>query len=292
MTVGVPDRPKLVHLPDALAVACEAARRGGRRVGVVPTMGALHEGHRSLMRAARRRGADWVVVTVFVNPLQFGPGEDLDRYPRTLPDDLAACGEEDVDLVFAPATDAIYPADFQTRVDVRGPLVDRWEGAHRPGHFSGVTTVVAKLFQLVGPSIALFGRKDYQQWRVIERMARDLAMPVDVVGEPTVREPDGLALSSRNRYLSPGDRQRALAIARGLGAADEAFRNGERDAGRLRALAFDPVDAAFDRVDYVAVAHPEDLSPLEGAVPAGLQPVVLVAAHLAGTRLIDNRVLG
>lgn len=281
--------PTVVHAPLDFQRACEAARGAGRRVGLVPTMGALHEGHLSLVRAARRRGADFVATTIFVNPLQFGAGEDFERYPRTLDDDVAACGREGVDLVFAPARDAMYPDGFATTVSV-ADVTEPFEGAFRPGHFDGVTTVVAKLFQLAGPCVAVFGRKDYQQWRVLERMTRDLAMPIEVVGEPTVREPDGLALSSRNRYLSPAQRARALAIAEGLRAADTAWRAGERDAGALTGAVRRPIEAAFDRIDYVAVADADTLAPLEGRV-AG-PAVALVAAHLGGTRLIDNLRLG
>jgi len=291
-TDGADGAPRVVHDPVDLRAACDDARAAGRRVGLVPTMGALHDGHLSLARAARRRGADFIVVTIFVNPLQFGAGEDLDRYPRTLPDDVDACRRASVDLVFAPAVDAMYPPGFQTAVEVTGPLVDLHEGAHRPGHFRGVTTVVAKLFTMVGPSVAVFGKKDYQQWRVLTRMARDLAFPVDVVGEPTVREPDGLALSSRNRYLAPADRRRALAIHRGLSAADRAWRGGERDAGALTALATDEIEPAFDRVDYITLADAETLVPRAGQVPDDAPAALLVAAHLGGTRLIDNRVLG
>lgn len=280
---------ELVHDPSALRDACDRARARGLRVGLVPTMGALHEGHLSLVREARARGAGLVVVTIFVNPLQFGPSEDYGRYPRTLDDDVARCRELGVDLVFAPAREAMYPPGFQTSVDVAG-LTERWEGAHRPGHFRGVTTVVAKLFALAGPSLAVFGRKDYQQWKVISRMARDLDLPIEIVGHATVREPDGLALSSRNRYLSQAERERALGIARGLGAAKDAWARGERDAPALERLVRDRVEASFDAIDYVAVADPETLEPIAGAARG--QAWVAVAARIGTTRLIDNVVLG
>lgn len=282
-------RPELLDTAGALIRACDDARDGGRRVGLVPTMGALHEGHLALVEEARRRGADFLVVTVFVNPLQFGPREDLDRYPRTLDRDLARCGELGVDAVFAPDVDAMYPDGFQTHVEV-GELTGVLEGQHRPGHFKGVTTIVTKLFNLAAPCLAVFGRKDYQQWKVLERMARDLNMRVEVVSHPTVREPDGLALSSRNRYLDADARDRALGISQGLRAASEAWGAGERDALTLQRLASVPVERAFDTVDYVAIADPETLRPLEGRVTG--RAMILVAAHVAGTRLIDNLRLG
>lgn len=278
---------ELVRTPAELRWACEDARRRSARVGLVPTMGALHEGHFSLMDEARKR-ADFLAVTIFVNPLQFGAGEDLERYPRTLESDLDGCRERKVDLVFAPATGSMYPDGFQTEVSV-AEISKPLEGEFRPAHFAGVTTVVAKLFNLTGPCTAVFGRKDFQQWRILSRMARDLDMPVEVVGCPIVREPDGLALSSRNRYLSPSQRGRALGIVSGLRAAHDAWQDGERDPARLRALAEKPVRAGFERVDYVAVVDPETLlAPLEP--PRRL--LVAVAAHLGSTRLIDNVVLG
>lgn len=280
---------QVVHAPAAFTEACEHARARGLRVGLVPTMGALHEGHLSLIDEARRRGAGYIAVTIFVNPLQFGPQEDFGRYPRTLDEDVRRCGERGVDLVYAPDVAAMYPEGFQTHVEV-GTLTRRLEGEFRPGHFRGVTTVVSKLFNLAAPCVAVFGRKDYQQWKVLERMARDLDMRVEVVARPTVREPDGLALSSRNRYLSAAERERALAISRGLRAAVEAFGAGERDARRLLSRLREPVEAAFDRIDYVALADPDTLEPLEGSV--GERALLAVAAHLGSTRLIDNVVLG
>ena len=251
----------LVHEPAALRAACDAARAAGRRVGLVPTMGALHAGHLSLIEAARARGADHVALTIFVNPLQCAPTDDLDRYPRTLEADLAHCRRLGVDTVFAPADGSMYPKGFSTHVEVEG-VTDPLEGSHRPGHFRGVTTIVTKLLNLAGPCVAVFGRKDYQQWRTLARMVRDLDMPIEVVGAPIVRERDGLALSSRNVYLSPEERARALALVEGLRAAWDAFAAGERDIERLLAQAREPVEARFDRVDYVALADADDLSPL------------------------------
>jgi pantoate--beta-alanine ligase len=281
--------PVVVHEPAAVVEACDRARSAGERVGLVPTMGALHEGHLALIDEARRRGAGYVVVTIFVNPLQFGPTEDFDRYPRTLDADVARCAERGVSLVYAPDVRTMHPAGFQTHVVVEG-LTARLEGAHRPGHFRGVTTVVTKLFQVAQPCLAVFGRKDYQQWKTLERMARDLDMRVTLIGHPTVREPDGLALSSRNRYLGPAERARALAIVRGLRAAADAFAAGERDTRVLEALVRTPVTEAFDRVDYVAVTDPETLEP--SGERTGNRALVAVAAHIGTTRLIDNCVLG
>lgn len=271
-----------------LRAVCDEARARGQRVGLVPTMGALHAGHLALVDRARQEGATFRVATIFVNPLQFGQGEDLERYPRTLEADLEALRERAVDAVFVPEPQEMYPPGFQTHVEVTSITTDL-EGRHRPGHFRGVTTVVAKLFLLTGPCLAVFGRKDYQQLQTIRRMVQDLGFPVDVVGHPIVREPDGLALSSRNRYLSAEERRRALGIARGLRAADEAWKAGVRDADALRSVARGPIAGAFDRIDYVEVVDPETLERCDGAVA---RATVLVAAHLGTTRLIDNLELG
>ena len=278
---------KVVRKPAEFRQACDDARNEGSRVGLVPTMGALHDGHFSLVDAAKRL-ADFTAVTIFVNPLQFAPGEDLDRYPRTLEDDLDGCRTRGVHLVFVPEPDAMYPTGFQTQVSV-GELTRPLEGRFRPEHFDGVTTVVAKLFNLTGPCAACFGRKDYQQWKILERLARDLDMPVDVVGCPIVRERDGLALSSRNRYLAPAERERALGIVTGLRAAHDAWQDGLRDPSELEAIAERPVQKSFDRVDYLAAADPDTLE-----VPTSNERTLLiaVAAHLGTTRLIDNVVLG
>jgi pantoate--beta-alanine ligase len=277
----------VVRKPAEFRRACDDARADARSVGLVPTMGALHDGHFSLVEAAKIR-TDFVAVTIFVNPLQFGPEEDLDRYPRNFENDLAGCRERGVDLVFAPAPNAMYPAQFQTNVSI-GDLATPLEGECRPAHFDGVTTVVAKLFNLTGPCTAMFGRKDYQQWKILSRMARDLDMPVEVVGCPIVRELDGLALSSRNRYLSDTERARALGIVSGLRAAHDAWAEGERHPDALRSLAAKQVQPGFDRVDYVAAVDPDTLVPPTEA-PSGL--LIAVAAHLGTTRLIDNVVLG
>lgn len=278
---------KIVHAPNAFRNACDLARVDGKRVALVPTMGALHQGHFSLLAQARQR-ADFVAATIFVNPLQFGEGEDLARYPRTWEADLEGCATHGADLVFSPDQDAMYPDGFQTTVAVGG-LTQVLEGEHRPTHFDGVTTVVAKLFHLAGPCTAVFGRKDYQQWKVLCQMVRDLDMPIDIVGAPIIRETDGLALSSRNRYLSAQERERALGIVQGLRAAFDAWHAGERNPAQIQREALKPVAAKFDRIDYVAGVDPETLKPASGPQERLL---IVVAAHLGTTRLIDNLVVG
>ncbi len=249
-------------------------------VALVPTMGALHEGHRTLVRAARQ-AAGSVVVSVFVNPTQFGPGEDFERYPRTWDDDLAALAEEGADLVFHPRVEDVYPPGAVGVTVDPGPLGSVLEGAVRPGHFAGVLTVVAKLFGLVRPDLALFGEKDYQQLTLIRAMARELALGVEVVGVPTVREDDGLALSSRNRYLDEGQRAAALTISAALRAGAAA---GPQGADAVLAAAGAALDAEPSLVrDYLELTDP-DLGPVPPAGPARL----LVAARAGTTRLLDN----
>jgi pantoate--beta-alanine ligase len=265
-------------------------RAGGGRLGLVPTMGALHAGHAALMHEAARR-ADHVAVTIFVNPTQFGPGEDLDRYPRDLEGDLRVCERAGVRTVFAPPASEMYPLGERTRVRVEG-LTAGLCGARRPGHFEGVTTIVAKLFAVAGPCVAVFGRKDYQQLRVIERMTQELLLPVEVVGHPTVREADGLALSSRNRYLDDDARRRALSIPRSLGQAVRQFAQGERRAGVLSAGVVAAIEGAGGRVDYADVADAASLAPLPSNAEAGEGAVLAVAAFFGTTRLIDNVVFG
>jgi pantoate--beta-alanine ligase len=266
---------ELVHSREDLAVA---RRRMAGTVAVVMTMGALHDGHRALMRAARAQ-ADHVLVTIFVNPLQFGPNEDFDRYPRTLDRDLEACRAEGVDLVFAPDRDEMYPGGSPLVRVAAGSLGEILEGAIRPGHFDGVLTVVCKLFLLTRADLAFFGEKDYQQLTLIKRMAGDLEIPVDVRGVPTVREPDGLALSSRNRYLTGDQRRAALALSRALreGAA-------RADADGALSVA-DKIlsEGTGIAVDYLALTDPA-LGPAPTVGPARL----LVAARVGSTRLIDN----
>jgi pantoate--beta-alanine ligase len=263
-------------------------RARGRRVALVPTMGFLHEGHLRLVDEARRR-ADAVVLSIFVNPLQFGPGEDLARYPRDLGRDRGLAQARGVDALFVPDEATMYPPGSEIRV-LPGPTGERWEGAARPGHFAGVLTVVAKLFHLVEPDVACFGRKDIQQATLIRAMVRDLDWPLEIVVVPTVREPDGLALSSRNAYLSPADRRRAVVLSTALRAAHEAFRRGETAAAAIERAARDALAAEPEAVvEYVAVAEPRTLAPV-AAVDAAT--VVALAARIGGTRLIDNIILG
>lgn len=261
-----------------------AARRDGARIGLVPTMGALHEGHLSLVRAARRE-TDFVVVTIFVNPAQFAPQEDFSRYPRALQQDLAACRGEGVALVFHPQVETVYPEGFGTYVEIEG-LSDVLEGAFRPGHFRGVATVVLKLLNLVQPDVAYFGRKDYQQQVLIRKMCRDLDLPVEIRTCPTVREPDGLALSSRNRYLSSEQRESALALSRCLRMAEDRLRAGETDVAAVRqAMRAHLESTARMSVDYATIVHPETLEEPSEPLP---EMVALVAARVDEVRLIDN----
>lgn len=262
----------------------ERQRRAGRVIGYVPTMGALHHGHASLIRAARA-ACDRVVVSVFVNPTQFGPHEDYDRYPRTFEADRALCEREGADVVFAPSRSEMYPAGSDTFVDV-GPLATVLCGASRPGHFRGVATVVTKLLAIVNPHRAYFGRKDYQQTVVIRRLVQDLRFAVEVVVCPTVRDSDGLAASSRNAYLAPDERKRALRIPAALAQAERLIRAGERSGGKIRdALGVSLSSEGAVRVEYADVVHPDTLQPVERL--AG-RVVVAVAAWVGKTRLIDN----
>jgi pantoate--beta-alanine ligase len=265
----------------------EAQRAAGRRVGFVPTMGHLHEGHLALVDEARRR-ADAVLLSIFVNPLQFGPGEDLERYPRDLPRDRGLAEARGVELLFVPSVEAMYPPGAETRV-VAGETAERWEGAARPGHFTGVLTVVAKLLHLAQPDVVCFGQKDVQQVTLVRRMLRDLDWPVELAVVPTVRDPDGLALSSRNAYLSPGERLEALVLSRGLRAAEAAWSAGQRSAAALEALVRASVDAApAVRAEYIAVVEPEFLRPV---TIASAGTIVALAARVGTTRLIDNVIL-
>jgi pantoate--beta-alanine ligase len=275
---------RLVGTREELAGLLAAARSSGPVV-LVPTMGALHEGHASLMRLARERaGSGAVVASVFVNPLQFGPGEDLDRYPRTLDADRELCAREGVDIVFAPGVDEVYPGG-EPQVTVRpGPLGKLLEGKARPGHFRGVLTVVAKLFGLVRPDAAVLGEKDYQQLVLVRRMVLDLNMGVEVVGAPTVREADGLALSSRNRYLDTEQRLAAAALSRALRAAQQHAAYGVQVA--LDEARTELREHLVD-LDYLVVTDP-GLGELPAEVPPGTEARMLVAARVGTTRLIDN----
>jgi pantoate--beta-alanine ligase len=258
-----------------------------QRVGLVPTMGALHDGHLSLVRAAKAR-CPFVVVTIFVNPTQFGPNEDFKAYPRPLEDDLAKCRSAGVDAVFAPGVEVMYGADTRTTVHV-AKLNDGLCGPFRPGHFDGVATVVAKLFHIAPADTAFFGEKDYQQLMVIRQMVADLNFPIEVVGCPTLREPDGLAMSSRNAYLSPSERAQAMSISQALFAARDAVATGNKDAKAIsqsarRAL----VDAGIRSIDYVALV---DAETLEALTVIDRPARLCVAARIGKTRLIDNMAL-
>jgi pantoate--beta-alanine ligase len=285
--------PQLVTDPAAWQARCLAARDSGVRLALVPTMGYLHDGHRSLLREARKRADEGgrrglALASIFVNPTQFGPTEDLSRYPRDLTGDLATCGDAGIDLVLAPPDPALmFAADHQSWVDVER-VSQGLCGASRPGHFRGVATVVAKLFNLTRPHLAFFGEKDWQQLAVIRAMVRDLAFGVEVVGMPIVREADGLARSSRNAYLTPGQRQAALALSHSLFEARDATAGGRRHAAALVATARARLETAGARVDYVELVHPLTLQPVAEAVSGS---VMLLAAFLGTTRLIDNMVL-
>jgi pantoate--beta-alanine ligase len=282
---------KIVRSQAKLREALVAPRREGRRIGLVPTMGYFHEGHLSLMRAAREE-CDVVVVSLFINPTQFGPGEDLEVYPRDEQRDAELAEREGVDLLWIPDVGQMYPDGFATTVAVANDLTGVLEGdpAHRgPSHFSGVTTVVAKLFNAVQPDAAYFGRKDAQQALVIQRMTEDLDFPVEIRVMPTVREEDGLALSSRNAYLSPDEREQAVAISRGLRAAERAAREGETSAAALVEAALVELRSAGIEPEYVEARSAEDLTPI--AQLNGRPVLVAVAARVGKARLIDNVVI-
>ncbi len=276
----------LLHTLEEVKAWVAELRRDGRRLALVPTMGFLHEGHLSLMREGRAR-ADVVATSIFVNPTQFGPKEDLSRYPRDLSGDVVKCASAGVDVVFAPEDPrAMYPQGYQTYVDVT-EVSQGLCGERRPGHFRGVATIVTQLLCLFRPEVALFGEKDYQQLQVIRALNRDLHLGVDIIGMPTVREPDGLALSSRNAYLSPEERRRALSLSRGLKAAQALLREGTREAGALVGAVRRELEAAGLREDYVALVDAEQLRPLVTVAP-GQSARLLVAAFSGTTRLIDN----
>ncbi len=277
----------MIEKPKAMQQRSLELRAQGKTIGFVPTMGYFHEGHLSLMRRARQE-CDVVVISIYVNPLQFGPREDFNRYPRDLPRDLKMAEEVGVDIAFVPKDEDMYPDGFQTFVEVT-ELTKGLEGFYRPGHFRGVTTVVAKLFNIVLPHKAYFGEKDFQQLRVVQRMVQDLNFPLEIVPCPTVREPDGLAMSSRNTYLSPRERQAATVLQRALKAADNLFRQGERNVALLKAKVWEVLGTEpIVRPQYVEIVDAETLAPvffIEG--PA----VILLAAFVGNARLIDEWVL-
>lgn len=277
-----------MKLSRTVAALREWRRESAARVFLVPTMGALHEGHAELVREARRlAGKDGrVAVTIFVNPLQFGPSEDLDRYPRTLDTDLAMCEGAGADMVFAPSVEEVYFDDRSIQI-TESSLSGGLCGASRPWHFGGVCTVVAKLFNLVQPDDAVFGKKDYQQLAIIRRLVRDLDFPIVIHGVDTVREADGLAMSSRNRYLTPEERAQAPALQRGLKKAREAWQSGATDSGKLVNLVSEEIKSAagMARVDYISVVDSRTLQPLDDVADHGL---VALAVFFGKTRLIDN----
>jgi pantoate--beta-alanine ligase len=268
-------------------VACSRARKLGT-LALVPTMGALHEGHLSLVRAAREL-CDFVAVSIFVNPAQFGPDEDLARYPRTLDRDLALLEREGISLVFCPSADEIYPSGRATTFVEVAEIGDRLDGKYRPGHFRGVATIVAKLFHIVAPDVALFGQKDAAQVAVLKAMVRDLNFPLELVSVPTVREPDGLAMSSRNLYLSRSDRESALTLHRALAAAEQAADRGICKPAALRNIMLEELNATPGlEVEYAEVVDPDTLLPVSDLANGAL---LAIAAHIGPTRLIDNILL-
>ena len=274
---------QIVRDMSGLASSLSPWRRAGEKIALVPTMGALHAGHMALVDAARAE-ADHVVASIFVNPLQFGANEDLDRYPRQEAEDAALLEAHGCDLVWMPTADQLYPTGFATTVSVAG-VSERWDGEARPGHFAGVATVVAKLFTAVRPDQAFFGEKDFQQLAVIRRMTEDLGLGVDVRGVPTVRDSDGLALSSRNAYLTPDERERALALPRALEEARSAIEGGQPVNPVLDRAHDQLSDAGFARIDYFSLVDAATLEPLEDA--AG-EMRLIAAAVMETTRLIDN----
>lgn len=274
--------------PAELRKRCDAERALGRRVGLVPTMGFLHRGHVSLMERCLEV-ADFLVVSIFVNPKQFGPNEDLDRYPRDAEGDRQKCEEAGAHVIFAPSVAAVYPEGHRTTVSV-ADLGDGLCGAKRPGHFDGVCTIVAKLFNLVGPSVAVFGAKDYQQLQIIRQMTQDLDMPIEVLGSPTIREADGLAMSSRNAYLTEEQRRQATCLNAALQAVQEAARVSPVTADHALALATEVISREKDaRIDYIEIRHSRDLQRVDAL--GGGESVVALAVFFGTTRLIDNRVI-
>lgn len=285
---NIASRMIIVEDTASVRAALADARRRGASVALVPTMGALHEGHLQLIEEAKRH-ASLVVMSIFVNPLQFGPHEDFTRYPRDPEGDAIKAERRGADVLFMPKPEEMYSGERRVVVTPLA-LADRWEGASRPGHFTGVLTIVAKLFNIVQPDVAVFGQKDIQQATLIDAMVRDLDFPVRLVMAPTVREPDGIALSSRNVYLTPADRRRALVLSHSLRAIKEAFDSGEYDAAMLEQIGWEVLASEPEvRVDYLAIIDPERLEPVAVAESG---TIAAVAARVGSTRLIDNTILG
>ena len=281
--------PAIFEAPADMSAWSDRQRGAGRRVALVPTMGALHEGHLALIDEARRH-ADLVVVSIFVNPLQFNRSDDFEAYPRPVDDDIALCTSHGVDAVYAPRAAAMYPAGFETHVSP-GSLADVLEGAQRPGHFRGVTTVVAKLFGAARPHVAVFGQKDFQQLAIIRRMTTDLDMGIEIVGLATVREPDGLAMSSRNRRLSPVQRNAAVCVSQSLHAVANAVTHGVRDVAELTVIGQAVVDAQpLARFEHLEIVHPDTLQAL-ATIESAEAAVAVTAVWFGDVRLIDNRML-
>ena len=263
-------------------------RKEGKSIGFVPTMGALHEGHLSLIRRCASEN-DITVVSIFVNPTQFGPSEDYNRYPRDPEGDIKKSELAGADVVFMPTVEEMYPEGYSTYVEVKGDLTEGLCSPFRPGHFRGVTTIVAKLFNIVEPDRAYFGKKDYQQWRVIQRMVKDLNMPIEIIGCPTVREPDGLAMSSRNKYLKPEERESALSLYRSLLKAKEKIEQGERNPQKIISEMREFIEAHpyVRKIDYIEVVESETLTPLS-ELKSNQNVVIALAVHVGSARLIDN----
>jgi pantoate--beta-alanine ligase len=272
----------------AMQKECEELRLSGKTIALVPTMGFFHEGHQELMRVGRRL-ADILAISIFVNPIQFGPSEDFQAYPRDMEGDLASARDVGVDLVFAPSVEEMYPDGYQTNIAVER-VTKHLCGLSRPGHFDGVTTVVAKLFHIVKPHLAIFGEKDYQQLTVVKRMVKDLDMDIRIIGVPTVREPDGLAMSSRNKYLNPDERESALCLKKSLDLASEMFSQGKKDAQEMReAVEKLILSHPFTDIDYVNVCDPmtlEHVDRIEG------EAILALAVKVGKARLIDNCLIG
>lgn len=279
---------KLVKSAKSMQKLALELKKQGKTVGFVPTMGYLHEGHLSLIRRARKEN-DIVVVSIYVNPIQFGPREDFKEYPRDLKRDLKLCEQEKVDIVFAPSDKEMYPEGFCTYVEVTGRLTSVMCGAFRPGHFKGVTTVVAKLFNIVMPDVAYFGQKDPQQAVVIKRMVKDLNFPVKIKVLPIVREPDGLAMSSRNTYLSPEERQRALCLYKALKEAEKMVKSGETNVSKIIKAMRKIIEKADGKIDYIVAVDPETLEDFKKLQP-GKKVMFALAVRIGKTRLIDNMI--
>jgi pantoate--beta-alanine ligase len=279
---------KVVRTVQEMQTVAAELKRSGQRIALVPTMGALHEGHAALMRKAREQDVR-LVVSIYVNPTQFGPHDDFKKYPRNLEGDTRVCEREGVEVLFAPPDDEMYPDGALTAWVEETKLETRFEGEHRPGHFRGVCTIVAKLFNIVQPDFAVFGKKDYQQLKIVERMARNLCYPVKILSVPTIREPDGLAISSRNQYLTPSERAQATVLWKGLNVARDLFNEGEHSPHRLETSIQRTISLApAARLEYAAIVDAETLEPVHEAHSGN---IALLAAYIGSARLIDNAIL-